>query len=87
MTHYYSSKSAFDLFIDFCISQRGLFFLHCADHTIDPQVYLTSFISPPCYPLSIKVMRVMLAALDTLSLFTAAVAALVARLVSDAADG
>ena len=51
------------------------------------QVYLTSFISPPSYPVSIKVTRVMLAALDTLSLFTAAVAALVARLVSDAADG
>ena len=61
--------------------------LYCADHTFNPQVYLTSFISPPSYPLSIKVIRVMLAALDTLSLFTAAVAALVARLVSDEADG
>ena len=51
------------------------------------QVYLTSFVSPPSYPGSIRVMRLVLAALDTLSLLTAAVAALVARLVSDEAEG
>ena len=51
------------------------------------QVYLTSFISPPTYPRSIKVLRVVLASLDTLSLITAAVAALVARLVTGAAEG
>ena len=50
-------------------------------------MYLSSYISPPSYPLAIRVTRVLLAALDTLSLITAAVAALVARLVSDASEG